>query len=107
VAEGPFTVLRVSKNNPLVVTLDLPSSMQIHPMFYASLLRPTATNPLPGQITLLPDPVVIDEEPKYLVKQILDVTMDKRYRPPRFTYLVKWVGYDQTSPKPPKHLDHC
>jgi hypothetical protein len=107
VAEGPFTVLRVSENNPLVVTLDLPSSMRIHPTFHASLLRPTATDPLPGQVTPPPNPVVIDEEPEYLIEQILDVTMDKRYRPPRFTYLVKWVGYDQPSPEPPEHLDHC
>jgi hypothetical protein len=33
--------------------------------------------------------------------------MDKRYRPPRFTYLVKWVSYDQPSPKPLENLDHC
>lgn len=79
VAEGPFTVLRVSENNPLVVTLDLHSSMQIHPTFHASLLRPTATDPLPGQVIPPPDPVVIDEEPEYLVEQILDATIDKRY----------------------------
>lgn len=38
VAEGPFLVLRVSENNPLVVTLDLPPSMKVHPTFHASLL---------------------------------------------------------------------
>lgn len=64
-------------------------------------------DPLPGQVIPPPDPVVIDEEPEYLVERILDVTTDKRYRPPRFTYLVKWVGYDEPSPEPPKHVDHC
>ncbi|KAH0223701.1 hypothetical protein KCV06_g10463, partial [Aureobasidium melanogenum] len=93
VAEGPFTVSKVHENNPLVVTLDLPPTMKVHPTFYASLLRPTAQDPLPGQISPPPDPVVVDEEVEYLVEEILDVSLDRRSRPPKFMFKVKWVGY--------------
>ncbi|KAG9665731.1 hypothetical protein KCU87_g10162, partial [Aureobasidium melanogenum] len=106
VAEGPFTVSKVHENNPLVVTLDLPPTMKVHPTFHASLLRPTAQDPLPGQISPPPDPVVVDEEVEYLVEEILDVSLDRRSRPPKFMFKVKWVGYTQPTFEPPENLTH-
>ncbi|KAH0358992.1 hypothetical protein KCU65_g10159, partial [Aureobasidium melanogenum] len=109
VSEGPYSVLRVSKKNPLVVTLDLPLTMKTHPTFHASLLRPTAIDPLPGQTTPPPDPVVVDDETEYLVEEILDATLDRRYKPPRVFYTVKWVGFGnhENTMEPIEHLDHC
>jgi len=33
---GPFKVKRVFENNPLVIELDLPTSMKVHPVFHAA-----------------------------------------------------------------------
>lgn len=45
---GPYQVLRVF-DNPLVVELDLPESVNIHLVFHVNLLSHTATDPLLGQ----------------------------------------------------------
>ncbi|KAG9590724.1 hypothetical protein KCU77_g7839, partial [Aureobasidium melanogenum] len=109
VAEGPYSVMRVSENNPLVVTLDLPPTMKTFPTFHASLLRPTASDPLPGQTTPPPDPVVVDDETEYPVEEILDATLDRRYKPPRVFYTVKWTGFGshENTMEPIEHLSHC
>ena len=46
---GPFKVKRVFEKNPLVIELELPESMKVHPVFHATLLSHVATDPLPGQ----------------------------------------------------------
>jgi len=46
--------------------------MKIHPVFYVSLLEPTATDPLPGQIQPPPPPVIVDDEPECEVDKIVD-----------------------------------
>ena len=46
---GPFKVKRVFEKNPLVIELELPESMKVHPVVHATLLSHVATDPLPGQ----------------------------------------------------------
>jgi hypothetical protein len=46
--------------------------MRIHDMFYVSLLKPVASDPLSGQQSSPPPPVVVDNEEEYFVKEILD-----------------------------------
>ena len=54
---GPF---RVSDKVGSSYRLELPSSMQIHDVFHPSLLRKASTDPLPGQRTEPPRPIVVD-----------------------------------------------
>ena len=42
--------------------LELPTSMQIHDVFYSNLFRLAAENSLPGQINDLPPPVVVNNK---------------------------------------------
>ena len=46
---SPFPVKCIFERNPLIVELELPTFMKIHPVFHASLLSHVATDPLPGQ----------------------------------------------------------
>ena len=44
---GPFTVKRVV--SAYAYELVLPPTIRIHPVFHVNLLRPAASNPVPGQ----------------------------------------------------------
>ena len=52
--------------------LELLASMKVHPVFHISLLEPTASDPLLGQLQPPPPPVIIDEEPEWEVNEIVD-----------------------------------
>ena len=71
--------------------LDLPTSMRIHDVFYPSLLRPAAEDPLPGQHNDPPPPVVMNDEEEWEVDDILDAKKHGR----RVLFRVKWKGYDK------------
>ena len=75
--------------------LDLPPSIRIHPVFHVNLLRPAASNPVPGQHNPPPPPVEVDGLEEWHVEEILNSRWERRGRGgPRFKYTVKWVGYD-------------
>ena len=66
----------------------------IHKVFHASLLRPTASDPLPSQLQTDVQPAAIisdgDDDGEYLVEEILQA----KTRPSGHRYaLVKWVGW--------------
>ena len=65
--------------------------MQIHLVFYVNLLRPAATNPLPGQRQEPPPPVEVEGVEEWEVQDILDSRWDRRGRggAPRLKYTVK------------------
>jgi hypothetical protein len=95
---GPFKVLK--KINDVTFKLDLPPSLQIHPVFHASLLKLY----VPGRCTPPPPPEVVDGEFEFEVEDILDhqdVPLKKkrnRAKTPVYVrkYLVKWKGYDHS-----------
>ena len=90
---GPYRVARVFPKNPLVVQLDLPESLEIHPVFHASLLQHEADDPLPGQHQDPREPVVtLNGAKKLYVNRILNSKYDRRFKPPLFRYFVDWEG---------------
>ena len=52
--------------------LELLASMKVHPIFHVFLLEPATSDPLPGQLQPPPPPVIINEEPKWEVDEIID-----------------------------------
>lgn len=94
---GPFAIKRVL--SPLVYELDLPPSMQIHPVFHVSKLKAfkeserfseSRTSPLNR-----PPPEIIDDEAEYEVEAIRDCRERKYGRRMYKQYLVKWKGYPE------------
>ena len=84
---GPFKVLE--KVGATSYRLQLPASMQIHPVFHSNLLRLDPDNPLPGQVQEPPPPIEIEGEEEFEVSKIKD---SRRYRG-RLQYRVDWMGY--------------
>lgn len=84
---GPFRVLEKIGNS---WRLDLPASMNIHPVLSPEKLRKAADDPFPEQHQPPPVPLIIDNSPRWEVERILDSRL--RYR--KLHYRVKWVGID-------------
>lgn len=112
---GPFTVLqRIGK---CAYKLQLPLSMQQHPVFHVSLLSPDQPRPphMEPMSDVVPwEPVTQEKEiatktsyqiPEYEVEHILD----ERGEGANLQYLVKWKGYPDHDAtwEPVSHLVNC
>lgn len=67
---GPFE--EDSIFSPLSVSLRLPPRLKVHSVFHIYLLKSVETSSLASPPTPPPPPQVIDGEPVYMVKEILD-----------------------------------
>ena len=85
---GPFTI--IGQVGTSSFRLDLPSSMNIHPVFLVNLLEPHVANPFPGRIEQIFLPIQVDVLLEFEVREILDSRICRR----KIQYLVDWVGYD-------------
>ncbi|EXM14359.1 hypothetical protein FOTG_17232 [Fusarium oxysporum f. sp. vasinfectum 25433] len=83
--------------------------MKIHPVFHTNLLRPTATNPLPGQNPDPPPPVEAEGVEEWEVEDIVDSRWDRRGRGgrPRLKYTVKWAGYADPTEVPAGYVENA
>ena len=90
---GPYKVLEKIGN--LDYKLDLPRSMsRIHPVFHVDKLSPWKGNDINGILPPPPEPVELDDELEYEVREILDSRWVKRGRAqPKLEYLVSWRGF--------------
>ena len=85
---GPFAIVELVGKS--AYRLQLPPSMQVHPVFHVSLLEPHVANTFPGRVVPPPRPEIVDSFEEFEVLQILDSRIRRR----RIQYLVDWVGYD-------------
>ncbi len=96
---GKFKV--VKKVGSHAYKLELPPTFaNRHPTYHVSLLEPVATNPLPGQVQPPPHPTIVQGEEQFPIEAIVDSRIYRRQP----QYLVKWVGYDDPTWEPPKHV---
>lgn len=96
-AVGPFPVIEVISSH--AYRLQLPASMsRVHPVFHPVLLQPVPHDPLPGQRSQPPPPIVLNDEEEYEVRQVLDSRYNRRRK--RLEYLIQWKGYDQADWEP-------
>ena len=94
---GPYRVNRVFPNNPLIVQLELPETVKIHPVFHVNLLQHDPADPLPGQHPAPRDPVIAEDgQREWYVNSILNSKYDRRYQPPLLQYFVIWEGHTPT-----------
>ena len=84
---GPFAI--IEQIGASAFRLELPPSMQIHPVFHISLLEPFVANTFRGRIVAAPLPIEVDGLPEFEVFAILD----SKFRRRKLYYLVDWVGY--------------
>jgi hypothetical protein len=89
---GPFPVASVDENLQNVC-LELPPTMQIHPVFHVSLVKPYSEPLLNFPLrTVVPPPApIITTEGDQLFE--IEAVVDKRTRNNVVQYLVKWAGY--------------
>ena len=85
---GPFSIIEPIEASAF--RLQLPSSMQIHPVFHVSLLELHVENTFPGRAVDIPLPIQVDGFPEFEVHSILD----SRFKRSKLEYLVDWIGYD-------------
>ena len=88
---GPFKVLELIGKR--ACRLELPKTLQIHPVFHVSLLRLAAQDPIPAKSNQRPGPVIgtdMDNPNVYEVKSIIDSQAPCGQQ--KFKYLVKWKG---------------
>src|SRR5438045_3321279 len=76
--------------------------MKIHPVFHVSLLDQFAESNISGCIQPLSPPVIVKDQVKYEVEDVLDSKIMHK----RLFYLVKWKGYpvSDNSWEPSSHL---
>lgn len=84
---GPFPV--VQRIGKVAYQLQLPSHLQLHPVFHVSKLKPFRSD---GRYQPPPAPIIIDNQAEYEVDMIHAHRDTGRGRKTR-QYLVRWVGY--------------
>ena len=95
---GPYKVTRAIGTH--AYEIDIPNTMRNHRTFPVSLLYPAANDPLPGQTTPPPLPVIVDGEENWEVKEVLD----SRRRRGKLEYLIQWVGYTSPTWEPEEYM---
>ncbi|EDR02067.1 reverse transcriptase-RNase H-integrase [Laccaria bicolor S238N-H82] len=106
--DGPYTIIDVDEDHS-TVTLDLPNSPNIFPVFHTSEILPyieSDTSLFPSRHLEEPRPIITEDgQEEYSIDKILDA----RRRGRGYQYLVRWSGYGAEHDKwlPGSELQDC
>jgi len=102
---GPYKIKK--KLGPVTFEVELPTGMNIYPVFHKSLLEKAPQSARPGPVAIHEE----TQEPMYDVEKIVDFCPGSEAIKCTDKYLVKWSGYDDnentwepTENLPPKML---
>ncbi len=84
---------KILKKKNISYKLELSIEMNIHSVFHISLLRKDLENSLSKQIISSSSFVVIDDEEKFDVKNIIDSRLTERSINKRLQYKIRWVRH--------------
>ncbi len=84
---------KILKKHESFYKLDLSNEMSIHSIFHTSLLRKNLEDSLSEQIILLSSSIVIDDEQKFDVENIVDFRVVNRTLNKRLQYKIRWVEH--------------
>jgi hypothetical protein len=84
---------KILKKKESSYKLDLSDEINIHSMFHISLLRKNLEDSLSKQINLSSSSVMIDDEQKFDVEDILDSRLMSRASNKRLQYKIRWVKH--------------
>ena len=93
---GPFKIIdRIGRNS---VRVALPDDLRrIHPVFHVSQLEPATPNRFEDRAPPPLEPIEIDGETEFELREISDSKYDYRYwKTCELFYLVRWSGYEGT-----------
>jgi len=98
---GPFRVTEVIGKQ--AYRLELPKTLQIHPVFHVSLLEPYKGSTIAGRQQPPLMEIDLKEDDVYEVEAILGQKVDDQGR---WTYKIRWKGYaeDEDSWEPATHI---
>ena len=88
--DGPFTVKSTDERHS-TVTLDLPNSPNIFPVFHTSEIRPFLENDntlFPSRALVPPEPVTINGQQEFFIDKIVDQCKKNK----KNLYRVHWQG---------------
>jgi len=91
--QGPFSIKRII--SPVAFQLVLPPSWRIHDIFHASLLTHYMETPAHGPNYARLPPELVEEDPEYKVKAIINHHFYSQGR--QLQYLIKWKGYPHSN----------
>jgi TATA-box binding protein (TBP) (component of TFIID and TFIIIB) len=84
---------KILKKHESSYKLDLSNKMNIHSVFHTSLLRKNLEDSLSKQIILSSSSIVIDDEQKFDVENIVDSCVVDRTLNKRLQYKIRWIEH--------------
>jgi hypothetical protein len=104
---GPFKIIEKIKS--YTYRLELPTTMDIHNVFYISLLSKKYPDKYSDWTPPPPAPFIVDGEEEFPVEAILDIHKTKRssVKNPKYEYLVKYEEIEESEWTPSGRLAQC